>query len=75
MLSPHGRRFRRLNAEKPPTAKEDEQIRQIDELEVTLEPIQKRPGWFTGSFLPPRPGPLEVSIKLPDDDPGKAPES
>lgn len=46
-----------------------------DELEVSLEPISKRPGWFTGSFLPPRPGPLEVSLKLPDDDPGKAAES
>jgi hypothetical protein len=46
-----------------------------DEADLNLRPLAKRPGWYEGSFLPPRPGVLEVALRLPDDDPGKPPES
>lgn len=46
-----------------------------DEADLALHPLAKRPGWYEGSFLPPRAGALEVSVRLPDDEPGKAPEA
>ncbi|MBL4844415.1 MAG: hypothetical protein JKY65_02715, partial [Planctomycetes bacterium] len=34
-----------------------------------------RKGWFEAGYLPAKTGTVEVSIKLPDDEPGRPPET
>ena len=46
-----------------------------DEAELLFSPVEGRPGFYEAALLPSRTGSLEVSLGLPDDDPGKAPES
>jgi hypothetical protein len=46
-----------------------------DESELVFTPVEKRPGWFEAGFLPGRVGNVEISLRLPDDDPGRQPET
>lgn len=45
-----------------------------DEVEVTLEKTSQA-GWYEATFLPQAQGVVEVSVPLPDDEPGARPES
>lgn len=50
------------------------QARVGDEVvEVTLAPAAQGRGWYEATLLPPAQGTLEVSLGLPDDDPGAKP--
>jgi hypothetical protein len=44
-------------------------------LDLVLPPAPNGRGWFETTFLPPAQGALEVSLPMPDDEPGAKPSS
>lgn len=46
-----------------------------EEAELVFTPVEGRLGWYEAGFLPARTGNVEISLKLPDDEPGRQPET